>query len=287
MASIGLTRRQFLELVASASAAAALPAGCRPPQPPAGPAFLTAADRAALTALADHILPADALPGAGALGAAEYVERLLTVFEWSAPRLWLGGPFSGRFPFPAPDGTRSADFPENGFETFVHVDRATERAWRLRLYGSGGVEGGGPNDAVPGIGPVEGLRPLFRRGLDAAIAAAPAPIETLDAGGVLDVFNGLDPAFRRALVELVLESFVAPPEYGGNQDGAGWQVLHVDGDVQPLGYSVFDHAAGDYRARAGAPVSAADPGPDPDPLDDAARDLVELITVSLGGRILS
>jgi hypothetical protein len=286
MASIALTRRQFLELVASASAAAALPAGCGPEPPPAGPTFLTAADRAALTAFADHILPADALPGAGALGAADYIERLLTVFEWSAPRLWLGGPFSGRFPFPAPDGTRSATFPDDSFETFVHVDRATERAWRLRLYGSDGVAGGGPNDAVPDIGPVEGLRPLFRRGLDAALAAAPAPIETLDPDALAGAFNALDPFFRRALVELVLESFVAPPEYGGNQGGAGWQVLHVDGDVQPFGYSAFDHAAGAYRERAGAPVSTADPGPDPDPLDDAARDRVALITIALGGRVL-
>jgi len=65
---------------------------------------------ATLEALVDRTIPSD--PGAKALGAARYIERLLTAFEHPVSRIFAGGPFSGRAPFPdertgrAPDRTR-------------------------------------------------------------------------------------------------------------------------------------------------------------------------------------
>ncbi|HEV8324675.1 MAG TPA: hypothetical protein VG389_23860 [Myxococcota bacterium] len=277
-----MRRREFLELCAAATAAGLLPgAGCGRP---GAPAFFTAAGRGALGALCDVVLPPDDRgPGAAAMGAVDYIERLLTVFDWYPPRLWASGPFSGRMPYNDGAGAPSGEYPPNDFETWLPLDRVTEAGWRLRLYGSAGVDGGGPNDAV--LGPVEGLRDLFRRALGDAVAAAPGPLDTLDPAAREAAYAALDPAFRSALVELVLEAVLGAPEYGGNRDGAGWALAHVEGDTQPLGYSLYDYAARTYRERPEAPMSTADPAPDPDPLQDDARMWIELVTISLGGRV--
>ena len=62
--------------------------------------FFTAHEFATLEALCDRILPADGDPGARELGAATYIEALLTAFDRPVPLIFAGGPFSNRNPFP-------------------------------------------------------------------------------------------------------------------------------------------------------------------------------------------
>src|SRR5579875_1324294 len=70
--------------------------------------FFTRHERATLRALVDRILPPDRDPGAAALGAADYIEGLLTALDRHRPFIFAGGPFSNRNPFPDnTDGTPS------------------------------------------------------------------------------------------------------------------------------------------------------------------------------------
>ena len=173
------------------------------------------------------------------------------------PFIFLGGPYSGRAPAPDDHGGASSTSPPNGFATAVALDRVAERAWRLQLYGSSGVDGGGPNDAV--LGPVVGLRDLVKQAIaQARGAAGKTPVESLDADALATLFAGLDSDYRDALTSLVSEAAFGAPEYGGNPGGAGWRLVHFEGDSMPLGYSLFDAGAGVYRERTDAPVTTAE-----------------------------
>jgi hypothetical protein len=205
--------------------------------PLAGPApdaaFFTDDERAALARLADHVLP-----GSARLGAVAYVEQLLTAFESDPPRLHAGGPF------------------REDFATFLPLNRVQERAWRLRLYGSAEVPD--PNREV--LGPVPGLRPQLR-------AAARAAAARLREGASLEqAWSALPDDARARLAELVIESRLGDPVYGGNHGREGWREIHFAGDSLPQGYLSYDASRDAYRERPEAPVSAPDPGPDPDPL---------------------
>ncbi len=237
------------------------------------------------------ILPPDDTPGGAALGAVEYVERLLTAFDADPPALYAGGPYSGRQPFSDGNGAPSANLPANDFATFLPLDRVALAAWRLQIYGSTGVSGGGPNDAVTedqvaGAGPIVGLRDQVRAILGRAMSsAAPKSIESLDPVAAAALFANLDPDDRNQLALLVTEAAFAAPEYGGNPGLQGWKMVHFEGDSQPLGYSIFDESAGVYRERADAPMSTANPGTDPEPLDDDVRALLTTVTNAAGGKV--
>ena len=299
-----LARRTFLRTLAASAATGALPLGCgdsapeATPPPDAGTApacgtgpaegFLTDDERRALAALADQVLVPDEVagrPGGAALGAVDYVEMLLTALDYDPPRIHAGGPYSGRQPFPDPTtGTPSDRFPTNDFAQFIPLSRVNLAAWRLYLYGSAGVEGGGPNDAV--LGPARGLRDKVREGLCAAItAAAPRALDSLEPSEVATVWSGLPADFKDLVIDLVLEGAFAAPEYGGNRDLEGWKLIGFGGDSQPLGYSIFDETAAIYRERVEAPMTTANPGPDPEPMDDDTRSTFELATLALGGRV--
>ena len=271
-----VTRREFLQLVGAGSAILILPAGC------ASGGFLSASERATLAALCDAVLPPDDQPGGAALGAVAYIDALLTAFDRKVPLVFLGGPYSGRAPFADADGNASAQFPPDGFATPLALDRVAERAWRLKLYGSTGVHGGGPNDAV--VGATEGLRDTVKRAIAQADAAAGKPgIGALDADALAQLFAGLDEDFQDALITLASEGAFGAPEYGGNASGAGWTMTHFEGDQMPLGYSVWDQNAGMYRERADAPVTTASPAPDPEPMDDDTRAFLTQLVTLLGG----
>ena len=45
------------------------------------------------------------------------------------------------------------------------------------------------------------------------------------------------PELRQLLFEHACEASYGAPEYGGNTDLLGWQVIGADGDVQPRGYT--------------------------------------------------
>src|SRR5438094_413764 len=162
-----LGRRQFLKGLGVVLAALAAPAtGVRRAYAAARGRFFTGHEFATLAALCDRVIPPDHDPGARALGAAHYIERMLTVFA-----LLDSGPASVRF---APDPRRGV--------TFIDL-----------------------------------------------------------------------------LVEHTLEGCFAAPEYGGNRRLGGWRMLGIEGDDQPLGYSIFSRAKGDYVERPDHPMSTPNP----------------------------
>jgi hypothetical protein len=276
-------RREFLKWAGLTVGAAALPLGCGGDEA-VQTGFFSDGERRALAALADGILPPDDTPGGSALGAVNYIERLLTAFERAPTFLFTGGPYSGRNPLPNPDGTPSTMFPPNDFATPAPLDRYTEAAWRLHLYGSDGVAGGGPNDAA--LGKVEGLRDTLRNTLAQAAVLAKKPVEQLDAAGIQTILNRIDADRLDTLVQLVSQAAFGSPEYGGNPNGAGWKMVHFEGDVQPLGYSWFDTTTNQYRERPDAPVSTPNPYPDPEPLDPDVTAYVDQMISLIGGKKL-
>lgn len=282
-----LTRRQFVRLTVVGGATLVWAPGCHDapaPEPDLAPVprFLTAQERQSLAVLADYVLPPDDQPGGAALGAVEYVEALLTALEYDPPRLLADGPFSDRNPIPLPDGSPSNVYPENSFRHFLPLTREQQLSWRLLLYGSAGVPGGGPNDGL--LGPVLGFRDLCREGLAQARQLAGRPLSELDAGEVDDVWRKLRRDFVSFVTQWVIEAAFGAPEYGGNRDLAGWKMIHVEGDVLPQGYSFYNEQTGRYQERPELPISTRDLRPDPDPMDAETILHLEFVVAALGGR---
>lgn len=246
------------------------------------PTFLTPTERRVLAAMANAIYPADEVsPGAGDLGAVEFIEALLTAFEYDPPRIHAAGPFSGRQPFPDANGNASTTFPPDQFDAFLPLSRVQEAGWRLRIFGSAGVPGGGPNDAV--LGPIVGLRDLIRDGIAAAIDASPTPIDQLDDTKLEGLYGLLAVEVRDALDLLVLQSVFSNPEYFGNKDLGGWHSIYFEGDSMPLGYSrVSGMTAVDRDPEL--PVVAAQPTPEPDAMDDEIIQVYAAAVVVLQGK---
>lgn len=270
MLEAGLTRRGFLKAAAASAAVAAVPIRCRPQ-----PAFFSPQEFATLGALCDRILPPDADPGALALGAPIYIEHLLTAFDLPEPWIFAGGPYSGRQPFPDyQKGTPSRTHPQNRFRWPAEPSPLQELFWRAEILGS--AEAGLPPhlDAQAG-GPRKGLRDVYREGLAAVDAASLAHgghpfVELTEAErdallALLDGPGGLpvDPVRKKSFVDLLiqhtLEGCLSAPEYGGNAAGAGWQMVGIEGDSQPLGYSLFSLRDGAYRERQDHPMSTPNP----------------------------
>jgi hypothetical protein len=61
------------------------------------------------------------------------------------------------------------------------------------------------------------------------------------------------------LIRHTIEGCFSVPEYGGNAKGRGWALIGLEGDSQPLGYSIFSEATGGYVERADHPMSTANP----------------------------
>ncbi len=236
-----------------------------------------------LAACADAIYPPDDTgPGASGLGAVDFIDNLLTAFEHDPPRIHAAGPFSDRNPFVAADGSPSSRFPSDEFLEYLPLNRVQRAGWQLRLYGSRGTPGGGPNDAV--LGPVIGLRDLLRDGIQHAIEMFPMPIDQINDVALQAIYDFL-PDDARAQVELlVLQSLFSLPEYGGNRGSGGWRLIHFDGDSMPLGYTYIDPATGAIRDRPDAPVIGPETRPDPDPMDDETIGLFRAATAVLGGK---
>ena len=275
LGGVMITRRALLRAAALGAASLAFPlrlslrAGAAP-----RPRFFSRAERRALEALCDRILPPDRDPGAKALGAARYVERLLTAFDVDPPGIYAGGPFSGRAPFANRRGRGGPAFPENGFSEPLALTRLQELAWRTEIFGS---EAAGLPSALAAqrSGPIEGLRDVYREGLAALDAlarergAAPFPalsqaeqddlVAQLDGPESIE-FPGRGESFLDVVIRHVLEGCFAAPEYGGNRQLAGWRMIGIEGDSQPLGFSVFSSARGAYRERPRHPMSTPNPG---------------------------
>jgi hypothetical protein len=180
--------------------------------------WLTASEHRALVVALDLVVG-----GAGSAGGADYVDQVLGAFHFDPPRIWAGGPVSGRH-----GGTP-------GFEQWLELGVAEELAWRIRIEGTLGRPEREFN------GPVRGWQEIYRSGI-----------------GQLGVdFGGLDDAaararlaecaeeFRELLFAHACESLYGDPVYGGNRDGVGWRSIGFAGDTQPVGWSDRQVTLGD------------------------------------------
>lgn len=286
----GLSRRRFVHLTVVGVGAAVIPVGCGP-QGMDGPVgadrdprtiFFTDDERLVLSQVVDFVLPPDDMPGAAAMGAVDFIEQLLTAFEFDPPRICASGPFSDRNPIPGPDGLPSKDRPVNSLHEFLPLSREAELAWKLHIYGSDSIGALYPNRGL--LGPVTGLRDQYRQGIAEVLKLTRLSPSQVTVDAVADVWSRLSPGFRDVTVRQVVQSVASAPEYGGNRDLSGWRLIHHLGDVAPYGFTPYDTVAGKYIDRPGEPFSQKDLRPDPDPIDDETRQLLEIIVAAAGGR---
>jgi hypothetical protein len=178
------------------------------------PEFFTPAEYETCRAACARLIPTDDDPGADGAGVVEYIDGLLGAFSVQPPRIWAGGPTSGRFGGP------------KGFAEFMTLTPLEELGWRMRIEGSLGLAEREWN------GPVVGWQQRYREGLselgaDFSTAALDEQDRRLHAV----------PDFTALLYEHACEGMYAAPEYGGNRELVGWQYIGFAGDVQPRGYS--------------------------------------------------
>jgi gluconate 2-dehydrogenase gamma chain len=184
------------------------------------PTHLSKSEHELIDAACRRLIPADAelgAPGAAAAAAADYIDTLLGAFHFDPPRIWAGGPYSGRH-----GGDAS-------FEAFVPLDGLDELAWRTRIEGSLGIAERELN------GPIEGWQESYRKGIAALgddFASQPAAEQDRRLDAV--------PGFKTLLYEHACEAVYGDPVYGGNRDGVGWAFIAFEGDVQPRGYTAAE-----------------------------------------------
>ncbi len=177
--------------------------------------FLTDTEREIVAAAADRLVPPHPPhPGARALGVVDYIDGLLDAFAVDPPRIWAGGPFSGRA------GGAAA------FGEFLPLSPLETLAWRTRIEGSRGIP------ERERLGPVLGWQQEYREG-----AAALGQDFATVAGDEQDRRLGAHPGFRDLLYGHAVEGAYAAPEYLGNRDLLGWRAIDFPGDVQPRGYT--------------------------------------------------
>jgi hypothetical protein len=273
-----LSRREFLKALGAAGLVLSLPwARVERAYAARRGRFLTKAEKKTLRALAESILPADDDRGGARLGIVEYVEGLLTAFDHSPPRIYAGGPYSGRNPFiDYATGRPGRKKPRNRFGRFVEPTRLQRLWWRWQIFGTNGLTAEekalvAPLDAQLG-GPLTGLRTVYRQGLQQLDALAVSREGGRFASLTDDARERVRDAARTALpadprhggflalaVRHTMEGAFAVPEYGGNPRARGWRLLRFEGDSQPLGYALYSRADDAYHERADHPLSTPDP----------------------------
>jgi hypothetical protein len=169
---------------------------------------------AVVEAACARLIPTDEDPGATEAGVADYIDGLLGAFAVDPPRIWAGGPFSGRH-----GG-------EAGFSRFLPLSPLDELAWRTRIEGSLGIAEREFN------GPVVGLQERYRAGLE-ALGADFAGLADEDKDDRLQA----NAEFTELLHEHACEGMYGAPEYGGNRDLVGWRYIGFEGDMQPRGFT--------------------------------------------------
>ena len=154
---------------------------------------------------------------------ADYIDSLLGAFSFDPPRIWAGGPTSGRF------GGR----PDSPPSPLTPLD---ELAWRMRIEGSLGLPEREFN------GPVVGLQQRYRQGL----------------AGLGDDFCDVErrraaqpPARRRRVPDLLYQhaarGCTALPSTGATGTASAWRAIDFEGDVQPRGYTDAEVSGRDRR----------------------------------------
>jgi hypothetical protein len=179
------------------------------------PVWLKDQEYAVLKAACAQMMPSDqGEPGAEEAGVADYIDTLLGAFSFDPPRIWAGGPTSGRMGGDA------------RFATFHRLSRLDELAWRMRIEGSQGVPEREFN------GPIVGLQERYRSGL-ADLGEDFCQADPSEQRNRLTEAN----EFREMLWEHCCEGMYGAPEYGGNRGGIGWAYIGREGDVQPRGFT--------------------------------------------------
>lgn len=281
-----LSRRTFLRVLGAATAVRFLPS-CGDNALAGTPRFFTTHEWETIDAVTGVILP----PGKAGIGArravaVRYIDRLLAAFDETPPAIFAGGPFSDRNPIPdAQTGQPTGRVPANDMATFLPLARVREIAWRVRIFGSAATAGGDFNDAV--LGPTVGWRDLYRQAvvmLDAVQAGtAFVDLAPIDQTTALATVSSALPAWGDAILEHTLEGTFAAPEYGGNDQLAGWQLARYDGDSAPLGHALFDPQAMTYRDRTDEPTSVASPGDTDEPFDEDILNVLTVAAIGSGG----
>lgn len=156
--------------------------------------WLSDDDARVLAAAADRLLP-----GSAAAGVTGYVDQLLDAFAFEPPRIWAGGPFSGRH-----GGAAS-------FDKWIPLGPMEERAWRARI---------------------DEWRTRYRELVDRLGADFPGL-----GGDEQDARLAAAGDLRSLLYTHACEATYGDPLYGGNRDFAGWDAVGWVGDVQPRGYT--------------------------------------------------
>jgi len=214
----------------------------------------------------------------------------VAVFE-SHP-VFGGGPYSGRQPQPhfdigtmpcgrchgvpfsqspqataigivAADRTVNAYTPDF-FTQFLPLSRLHALSWKIRILGASAVPEVAANPLAASSIEVD-LRNKYRNGLAAldqlsrsTCGAGFVQLTPAQQSNLLQKSSDQD--FVTLLTYHTIEGLLSVPEYGGNRNRLGWQLVGFDGDSQPLGYTIYDESIGGYRERPDKPNS----GPNPD-----------------------
>jgi gluconate 2-dehydrogenase gamma chain len=200
-----LARRDFLLGAGTAVAAGLAPAATSEAQqpPPAASAneqqtllTLTATEAAFFSAVADTMIPADALTPSGSdCGVVTFIDRQLAGAWGGGAKMYRSGPFrKGK--------------PEQGYQLpltpreFFAAGIVDTNAWSRKVYG----------------------REFDRLGVKERETA----LMELEAGkAALNDFDGKQ--FFEALLKVTMEGFFADPIYGGNRNKAGWRMVGYPG----------------------------------------------------------
>lgn len=215
---------------------------------------------------------------------------LATTSLYNGRPIFAGGPFSGRSPFGDPaTGTPSDRFPRRSFLDHLELPRLKRMAWRVRLDGATAVPEVAHNPLATSLADVD-LRRKYREGLplfdQVAREVHGADFVDLSAERQDDTLaeaQRRNRDFIRLLTCHSIEGFLCAPEYGGNRDGLGWALVGFDGDSQPLGYTIFDEAAQQYRERPDKPNSRPNPDEDCAGLSDEMVEFLRFALVTLAG----
>jgi len=178
------------------------------------PVFFSDRQYEIVRAVCARLIPTDADAGATEAGVVDYIDTFLGAFSFDPPRIWAGGPFSGRR-----GGAAS-------FGAFTPLSARDELAWRTRIEGSRGRPEREFN------GPVIGLQERYLEGLE----SLGEDFLDLDGEGQDDRLRSVA-EFTDLVYEHACEGMYGPPEYGGNRDLVGWRYIGFEGDVQPAGYT--------------------------------------------------
>ena len=230
-------RRNFLLGAGTAVAAGLAPtAAAQAQQPQAGSAAaaaapnpnddalltLTPSEAAFFSAVADTMIPADALtPSGSACGVTIFIDRQLAGAWGGGARMYRVGP--------VPEGQTGA-----GLSTAADAARVFRRRHHR-------------HQRVVAQNLRQGLRPLGAEGARTAL-------KELESGkAALGEFDGKQ--FFEALLKITMEGFFADPIYGGNRDKAGWRMVGYPG--LPAVYSTLIDEYRNKRYRVD-PQSIAD-----------------------------